>query len=388
MAARFGRQDAWYTKLIRTGLETLDGFWRLFKSLTLAQKIVVALVLLALNVITIVALVYSERIYEWLAPRTESMRESHITWVVLWLFTLFSAFPPMIGYSTCVTLSGFIYGMKGWYIASTANVVGSTLSFIVCRRYLSNWSQRLAARDTRIAAFTLVVQRDGFPLLVAIRLCPLPYAFSNCALSTIQSIRALPFALATAAATPKLLLHVFVGSRIALLAQNASKEDGQGMDAGSIAANYLGIAAGVIIGMVTGLVIYRRTVARARQLEAEARTGPDNDEEQRLGSARGAMYGGKARPRSVSTDDESGIPLASAGLEHPDAFADPGFRDDAAVAEEDAWMAGAEDRDEIDFVDHRARSDSGGSVAWATWDRRGSGDSESKIGLMLDKRRD
>jgi len=31
----------------------------------------------------------------------------------------------MIGYSTCVTVAGFVFGMRGWLIVSTATVIGS-----------------------------------------------------------------------------------------------------------------------------------------------------------------------------------------------------------------------------------------------------------------------
>jgi uncharacterized membrane protein YdjX (TVP38/TMEM64 family) len=365
--------------------------WRLFKQLNPIQKVLIVVVLLALNIVTVVALVYSERIYEWMAPRAEDLKNSPVTAILLWTFTFLSAFPPMIGYSTCVTLAGFIFGMKGWFIASTANVIGSTTSFVVCRRYLSNWSQRLAAQDTRIAAFTLVVQHDGFPLLCAIRLCPLPYALSNCALSTIQSIQPIPFALATAAATPKLLLHVFVGSRLAILAQNAVKDESEAMDPGSKAANFLGIAASVIIGAATGWIIYRRTVARARQLETENHGLPDG--ERRNGDGRA-----KPRARTASGFSANGIPMDDAialtgGLEHPDAFADEAFRDDDAVEGERAWMAGTEERGEIDFL-QRTYSDSpdsssrGKGRSRGSAGRRASGDTESNVGLLNDKRRD
>lgn len=74
------------------------------------------------------------------------------------------------------------------------------------------------------------------------------------------------FALATALASPKLLIHVFMGSRFLALAG----EDGD-MDAGTTAINYIAIAFSGIVGFTTGYLIYQRTLKRARELEAEER---------------------------------------------------------------------------------------------------------------------
>ena len=98
-----------------------------------------------------------------------------------------------------------------------------------------------------------------------IRLCPLPFSLSNGAMSTIPSVHWASFALATACATPKLFLHVFIGSRMAEIA-----EHGGTMDAKTKAISYISIICGSLLGIITGWVIYRQTTARARQLEADA----------------------------------------------------------------------------------------------------------------------
>ena len=97
-----------------------------------------------------------------------------------------------------------------------------------------------------------------------IRLCPLPYSLSNGAISTIPSVRARDFAVATAIVSPKLLIHVFVGSQLGSLA-----EHGDDMSAGAKAVSYLGMAIGVVAGLVTGWWMYRKVGARAKELEAE-----------------------------------------------------------------------------------------------------------------------
>ena len=152
-----------------------------------------------------------------------------------------------------------------WPVAATANVVGSLCSFLLFRTVLASLAERLAASDKRFAALARVLDRDGFKILAMIRLCPLPYSLSNAALATFPTIRPWQFAAATAIATPKLLIHVFIGSRLAELTRSGEK----GLDLGGKVANWLGIGIGVAIGALTGWVIYRRTVARARELEGE-----------------------------------------------------------------------------------------------------------------------
>ncbi|KAL8644359.1 MAG: hypothetical protein Q9226_007805 [Calogaya cf. arnoldii] len=76
------------------------------------------------------------------------------------------------------------------------------------------------------------------------------------------------FALATAAATPRLIIPIFIGTRLKIIAGS-----GQKMDASAKAINWISIVGGIIFGVVTGTLIYYKTTARAQQLEAEERGG-------------------------------------------------------------------------------------------------------------------
>lgn len=86
-----------------------------------------------------------------------------------------------------------------------------------------------------------------------IRLCPLPYSISNGAISTFPSVSPWSFIFATAIATPKLFIHIFIGSRLAELAELGEKMDGK-----TKAINYASILGGIIIGVATGWIIYKR----------------------------------------------------------------------------------------------------------------------------------
>ena len=142
-------------------------------------------------------------------------------------------------------------------------MLGSLIAFIVSRTILSGFVNRLVANDSRFTALSLVLKHDGLKLLVMIRLCPLPYSLTNGAMSTFPTVKPLTYALATAIASPKLMIHVFIGSRLAVLAKSNEK-----MDPTTKAINWASIIGGGILGAVTGWLIYKRTVARSLELEA------------------------------------------------------------------------------------------------------------------------
>ena len=185
--------------------------------------------------------------------------------MILWALTFISAFPPLIGYSTTVTISGFVYGFpNGWFIVGSATVIGSLCSFLASRTILSKYVHRLVGEDKRFEALALTLKHDGLKILCMIRFCPLPYSLSNAAMSTFPTVHPLPFALATLIASPKLLIHVFIGSRLGKLA-----EGGEDLDASTKAINYASIIIGGVLGVAVGYIIYQRTIARAKELEIE-----------------------------------------------------------------------------------------------------------------------
>ena len=233
---------------------------------------------------------------------------------------------------------------------ATANVIGSLCSFLLYRHLLSNWAQRFAS-DSRFTALSLVLKHDGLKLLTMIRLCPLPYSFSNGAMSTFNTVTPLNFALATALATPKLLVHIFIGSRLAELAGDTSK-----MKTSTKVINWVSIIFGAILGIGTGWWVYKRTQARAKQLEAEERTKI---------RTQGRSAGGSVRGGADGTYD----------LEHPDAFVDD-LDDDETVRLRDGDV-----HDELDF--EWGEDDDGPYVDEP--EPRREGDEEREIGMGNDK---
>ncbi|KJZ73611.1 hypothetical protein HIM_06944 [Hirsutella minnesotensis 3608] len=219
--------EAWSESLI-------TAFWRLPPS----HRALVVLACIAGWVLLVLVLVYSHRFFAWLAPVAKAWRQQPAGWLLIFVLICVTAFPP---------------------------VVGSLGSFLACRNFFSARVDRLVGSDHRFVALGQVLRHDGIWYLTGIRFCPLPFSLSNGFLATIPSITPLSFAISTALSSPKLLVHIFIGSRLAALA-----EEGDSMSAGDKAINYLSMFIGAAIGLIVGLVIYRRTIARAEQLAAES----------------------------------------------------------------------------------------------------------------------
>lgn len=181
-------------------------------------------------------------------------------WVCLWVAAGVCYFCSLCHFPSCGTV---LIGRHSFAIAATATILGSTTSFLLSRHLLSTFVQRLIAHDRRFAALALTLKHDGLKLLIMIRLCPLPYSLSNGALSTFPTVHWANFALATTIATPRLLIGVFIGSRLAKIAEGVGAE----MDTMSRFWNWVGILVSMVFGVVTAWYVYRQTKRRADELE-------------------------------------------------------------------------------------------------------------------------
>jgi hypothetical protein len=83
-------------------------------------------------------------------------------------------------------------------------------------------------------------------------------------LASIPTVTPLSFFLATAAATPKLILHVWVGAQMAALGEAGETT----ADWKTKIVSYIGIAIASIAGTGTGYYIWVRTKRRAEELAA------------------------------------------------------------------------------------------------------------------------
>lgn len=320
-------------ELATSSVKTANNLYRqsvtMYNGWTPTQKVLFVVGGNLLGALMIVLLIFSHKIFTLLGPVAVSWRQLPAGWLIIWAATFFVAFPPMIGYSTACTVAGFVYGFPlGWPIVATATVAGSAAAFVASRTVLSGYVDRLVGQDKRFVALGQVLRHDGLGVLALVRFCPLPYSLSNGFLATVPSIQPLSFAIATAFSSPKLLVHVFIGSRLALLAE-------KDMTFGDRLVNYASMLIGGLVGMGVGYFIYRRTMARAAELaREEAQAGRP------LGSGRaaGAEYAdddigeGGEDARLMDPNDAAALMVDDDDISLWDAAGDSQFEDEDAPA--------------------------------------------------------
>ncbi|ORY40012.1 hypothetical protein BCR35DRAFT_327477 [Leucosporidium creatinivorum] len=226
----------------------------------------------ALQVLITGAVIYQgpAEIFAMLAAWAEGLREMYLGWLLLLGLTTLTAFPPLIGYSTCQTIAGFAFGVwHGWFIAVGGCLIGSVLSFTFVRHMIGLFAPMLGRNQT-FRAMSTAVRAKGLPLVILIRLCPFPFPYSNAFFASIESVTLFQFIVATICTTPKLLLHVWVGQRTFLFADPDSREK---LDPQAKFVNAVYIGVGSVLGFATSYYLYKLTMKYVD--EANAAEGED-----------------------------------------------------------------------------------------------------------------
>ncbi|KAF9961180.1 hypothetical protein BGZ72_004510 [Mortierella alpina] len=137
---------------------------------------------------------------------------------IIMLGLFLTAFPPLVGYSSLVTMSGYVYGFGfGLFIAYTSALLGSIACFYLCRRWFKVQVRAMMAKKQSLKSVVKAVEKRGFKLMILIRLAPYPFNVMNALLSATH-IPLSTFTLATALSLTKLALHVYIGSTLSSLA--------------------------------------------------------------------------------------------------------------------------------------------------------------------------
>ncbi|EST06240.1 SNARE associated Golgi protein [Kalmanozyma brasiliensis GHG001] len=248
------------------------------------------------------------------------------------------SFPPLIGYGTCITLFGLGWGVHSpanadhgelngnlfyaWALASVACLLGASVSFVVLRWAITHHAKRVswissALDDPKYAALTTAVRSRGLSMAILIRFCPFPFAYSNLFFaSLLDAVPYRHFIAATALITPKLFLHVWLGTRMFVLMDRDQRAQ---LDGTAKALNVVYIAVGGAVGVATSWFVWRETSKVLDQIEreqaAERRNGAGGGEgRERSGSPyRDTPDANKATPPfvldlGVGSDDEEDRP--------------------------------------------------------------------------------
>ncbi|CAG8564147.1 8502_t:CDS:2 [Ambispora gerdemannii] len=198
------------------------------------------------------------------APFAQQVRELQYGYLMLTSLIIVTCFPPLPGYSSLIMLSGFIYGFPlGFAPALCGALIGSMTCFGLFRSMCKNYTDKLVGQDRRFAALAVAIHHEGFKIIFLIRLSPFPITYSNAFFASIRSVSLWKFTLATILTMPKLLIHVFIGSRLA----NLTNE----LDSTSRLINYLSIGIGLILFFIATWWLYNKTMEAARNAAGKGR---------------------------------------------------------------------------------------------------------------------
>jgi uncharacterized membrane protein YdjX (TVP38/TMEM64 family) len=156
--------------------------------------------------------------------------------------------------------AGFVYGpVWGLAIASPASVAGAASAFVLGRTFLREWASRTVGASARTRAIDAAIEREGFKLVLLLRLSPVfPFNVLNYLLS-LTRVRFGTFVLASFfGMLPGTAMYVYLGS----LAPAAAQLGPSGA-AGGTATTLLygaGLVATVAV-VVTGTRLARRALA-------------------------------------------------------------------------------------------------------------------------------
>ncbi|PPQ92385.1 hypothetical protein CVT25_008735 [Psilocybe cyanescens] len=218
-----------------------------------------------LCLVALIIVVTPARIAQVSHDKAILLASTRFGWLALGGLMVCVSFPPLIGHTTLITLCGFAYGMKGFYISSTASVLGSALAFVVLRLLFSNRLKAWSSKNQKWQALESVVTTKGLPLIILIRVSPFPpWVYSNSLFASIQTVKLWQFVVATFFIFPKILLHTFIGSKLAELSDGEQRNH---MDTRTKILDGVFIGVSIAVAIFTGWFVYNAVQSHIRNLE-------------------------------------------------------------------------------------------------------------------------
>lgn len=253
---------------LRIGVEYIKHYtkatWQRYKNLGVWGKLFIwFLIVFYIGLSTVLILkgaVIAQAMYD-VAQKLSHMKYG---WLVILGSMVVISFPPMMGHTTIVTLCGFAYGMKGFFIALAGTVLGAAIAFVVLRFLFSRRLRKWSATNDKWTALETVVKSKGLPLVVLIRLSPMPpWVYANTLFASIHTVALWQFIVATFCLSPKLLLLTLIGSRLAPLSDG---EQRKGMDKQTMIIDAGLAIGGILLGIAASVIVYRLVQHQLRHL--------------------------------------------------------------------------------------------------------------------------
>ncbi|GCE98360.1 Tlg2-vesicle protein [Zygosaccharomyces mellis] len=212
-------------RLVRHFKRTLFKLMNHYTLLPAWQKVVAIIGGLCALILGILLVVFHTPMLRWLVHTSEELKSQKKTAFVLILLLFCVSFPPLIGFSFLSTSTGLIYGVsfEGWMILTVGSVAGSIASFAIFQTLLRSRAEQLVHTSPRFEAFAAILRENhSYWILALLRLCPFPYSLTNGAVAAVHGLSIRNFSIAQVIASPKLLVYLFIGSRVKNIGESDS----------------------------------------------------------------------------------------------------------------------------------------------------------------------
>jgi uncharacterized membrane protein YdjX (TVP38/TMEM64 family) len=187
-------------------------------------------VLIGIGVALIAAAVYWLPVAPWVQGLAQAARGTGTLGVVIFIAAYVVSTVAFLPGSILTLAAGFAYGpVWGLAIASPASVAGATCAFLLGRTLLRGWAEKKVGASPRARALDGAIEREGFTLVLLLRLSPLfPFNLLNYALS-LTRVRLGAYILASfLGMLPATALYVYLGSLAPAAAELSSAAQGGG----------------------------------------------------------------------------------------------------------------------------------------------------------------
>ncbi|WFD31063.1 Tlg2-vesicle protein [Malassezia sp. CBS 17886] len=239
----------------------------------LQRKAIAALVVLHLVGAAVVVYVGSDALLHTVAVVATWVASSPLGVPFLFTWMAVSGFPPLSGFVTAVTLCGMAFSttprgeqaaawadqayamLRGWGIASLGMFISGCINFFVLRAILHHASAKFSfiqqvKRDARFRALQDAVREQGLKMTIMSR-----YSLDSVSLSM--------YLLSTAAASPRLLVHVFLGAKMYELMNRDVRAK---MDTSAKVVNVVSIVASMVLGILCSWSVHRAHASLTRRV--------------------------------------------------------------------------------------------------------------------------
>lgn len=180
-----------------------------------AQRIAIGVILLLVVCGGIVfARLWPEKVTAIAAEAARLERTSGVTgWVLAALVQLLIAMCGILPASVGAFSAGMMFGVvDGFVLSGAATLVGAVLAFLASRSLFRPLISRTLARRPRIRRLDEAIARDGWRLVVLLRISPImPFAMTSYALG-LTSLALRDYVIGTIASLPALLGYVVLGN--------------------------------------------------------------------------------------------------------------------------------------------------------------------------------